>query len=103
MICENKIGDEKGSRVCRAQNSPGRNAGNIVALHKRGTSAVRVEPGESVTARGRVGTIWVTMEGDEQDYAVRGGEFVRFAGSGLLVIEGLGEYNEAELRIERAC
>jgi hypothetical protein len=94
MICEDNIADGKTGSVFRA--------GNIVALQKRGTSAVRLASGESVTARGRAGTLWVTMEGDDQDYALREGEHARFAGSGLLVIEGLADYNEAELRIERA-
>ena len=96
MICENQIpatkhGDAFDARSCD------RDGEKVVALGRRGTSAVRLGPGQSITARGRAGTVWVTMEGDDQDYALRDGEIARFSGGGLLVVEGLSDYNELVL------
>ncbi len=96
MICENIRGKGCGAGDFESHE------GNVVSLRKRATSVVRLGAGESITARGRVGAVWITMEGDDQDYAVRRGELVRFSGAGLLVVEGLADYNEAELTIARA-
>ncbi len=98
MICDNHVtGTNCGNGFAPFE----RDGTNVVTLGRRATSAVRLVAGQSVTARGRAGTVWVTMEGDDQDYALRDGEIARFSGAGLLVAEGLSDYNEVVLEWRR--
>ncbi len=93
MICNNEFAETKCAATSHSADGD-RECGKVVKLGRRGTSSVRLAPGQCITARARAGTVWVTMEGDDQDYALRGGEIARFSGAGLLVVEGLSDYNE---------
>jgi hypothetical protein len=96
MICDNHVtGTNSGNGFAPFE----RDGTNVVTLGRRATSGVRLVAGQSVTARGRAGTVWVTMEGDDQDYALRDGEIARLSGAGLLVVEGLSDYNEVVLEM----
>jgi hypothetical protein len=66
-------------------------------LSKGATLARQLRPGETLRVRGRTGMLWVTMEGDAQDYVLGVGNQACFARSGLLVIEGMSAENEMEL------
>ena len=48
--------------------------------------------------RATAGTLWVTFEGDPEDYVLEDGETMTFSGPGLLVAEGLQDSNSLEHR-----
>src|SRR5262245_21344994 len=66
-----------------------RSRGSTSTLHLRGDKAVCV--------KGRAGILWATMEGDIRDYLIPSGERACFTAPGLLVLQGLGKDNEAEV------
>jgi hypothetical protein len=52
---------------------------------------------DTVTLRVRSGLCWITIEGDQTDYAAVEGDALSFAGPGLLVIQALSAEASVEL------
>jgi hypothetical protein len=52
---------------------------------------------DTVLLRVRSGLCWVTVEGDQTDYAVVEGDALSFAGPGLLVIQALSADGSVEI------
>lgn len=47
------------------------------------------------------GAMWITMEGDREDYVLTEGESMSFHGPGILVLEALKNETEASLCFSR--
>ena len=76
-----------------AHGEPGKN----VRLRKGALHSIRLGAMSAVKLRITQGLCWVSMEGDRNDYVAGANCELRFAGPGLLIIEGMQEQNSLTL------
>lgn len=77
--------------------------GRMVSLEKGATVSWPVRRGETVVFRGKTGLIWISMEGDPEDYLLAAGQRLCFAGPGLAVLQGMAGKNEVEWITRPLC
>ncbi len=61
----------------------------VMSLARRETFSRRLEEGDALRLRVVSGMLWVTLEGDAEDHVLEAGDFRRFDGPGLCVIEAV--------------
>lgn len=67
-----------------------------VQLPKGAVHSCHLAADTSMQIRVTAGALWITFEGDLEDYVLEDGETMTFSGPGLLVAEGLQDSNSLE-------
>ncbi len=62
-----------------------------VEIQLKGNNVVRMERTDrAVTIRGTGGVLWITQEGNSEDYILQGGDAVTLSRGGVIVVQALG-------------